>query len=46
MKGQEVTDRRYARGYVDGMVFGISIGMGLAIACSMIAWAMHLSVAR
>lgn len=46
MSRVEKTPLSYARGYINGMVFGISIGMGLAVALSMIAWAMHLSVAR
>jgi hypothetical protein len=42
----EKTPLSYARGYIDGMVFGIWVGMGFGVAFSMIGWAMYHSVGR
>jgi hypothetical protein len=46
MKDEEVPDKAYARAYIDGMTFGIWVGMGFGVAFSMIAWAMYHSVGR
>jgi hypothetical protein len=46
MKDEEVPGKAYARVYIDGMVFGIWVGMGFGIVFSMIAWAMYHSVGR
>jgi hypothetical protein len=46
MKDEEVPGKAYARAYIDGMVFGIWVGMGFGVTFSMIAWAMYHSVGR
>jgi hypothetical protein len=38
---EEVPGKAYARAYIDGMTFGIWVGMGFGVAFSMIAWAMY-----
>jgi hypothetical protein len=46
IKDEEVPGKAYACVYIDGMVFGIWVGMGFGVAFSMIAWAMYHSVGR
>jgi hypothetical protein len=46
MNGEEVPGKACARAYIDGMAFGIWVGMGFGVAFSMIAWAMYHSVGR